>query len=218
MAALSSNSIDRTRYDHSWFQARRLERDSNEKDNELSYDAGTLEPHETEEQTEPTAKARTRDEEFVLLGLLTDLEQELESGRAIPMTSKVVLERDGLLGLIDQLREMLPKTILEAEQIRRRESEIIDDARNRAHQFVARAQREADGLIEEERIVVKARERAQQIIQEAEDEAARLRGDAHASAEHARQEAEQEVEVIYESLAMNLERLLQQIRGGKRVE
>jgi vacuolar-type H+-ATPase subunit H len=214
MAALSSNPIDRKMYDHTWFQARRLERDARE-EIETSFNADSPMPNAIESPATAETTARTQEEQFVLLSLLNDLEQELLSGRSIPMTSKVVLERDSLLGLIDQLREMLPKTILEAEQIRRRETEIIEDARNRATQFVARAQHDADSMIEEERIVIKARERAQQIIQEAEDEGARVRGDATAVAERIRQDADQDVELVYQTLTMNLERILQQLKGGK---
>ncbi len=207
-----SSSTDRTRYDWSWFRARPKQYQ------EGGESPPTLEPASSEtEDAQPDGGhevlAQAKEQEPILLGLLSDLEEMLFAGLSIPGLGRVVVERNSLLDLIDQLRDTLPQTILEAEQIKRREGEIIEEARNRAHQFVARAQREGDSLIEEERIVVKARERAQQIVQQAEDEAARVRSDAQADATMIRRQAEEEVESVYDRLALNLERILQQLKS-----
>lgn len=204
-----------TRHDRNWFRARQEQRVENETNdaNEL-FNADSPEPITAPAPANDTI-ARAKEDELVVLGLLNDLEEELFAGRAIPMTGKVIVERDQILYLLDQMRDTLPKAILQAEQIKRQETQIIEEARNRSDQFVARAQREAEGLIEEERIVIKARERAQQIIEQAEDEANRQRASVQAHVENLRREAEQEVEEVYGRLAGHLERILQQLRNDR---
>lgn len=224
----TSGSIDHKRYDWSWFRTRQEQSGAPAR-------PAAEEPPQAELQSaglhapaaEPPNRARVvvnpaqpdiprtpqaREDQAQIVELLEEMEAELDECRRLPFSRTVLLDRANLQDLIEEIRSTLPQTIVEAEQIKLHKHEILEEAKDRANDYLARAQREADRLIEEERIVLKARERADEIIQEAQAEAARLRADAEQEADGIHQQAEQEVDELYARLGENLERILGQLK------
>ncbi len=139
-----------------------------------------------------------------LVGILDALEQAVEHGRAMPMSTSVLVNRTEVLHLLAQAREAVPQEIEAADEVLAE----VDDVR-------ARARAEA------ERIVVDARARAAEIlgadavVVAARAEAARLVAEAEATAVRLRREADDYCDRRLADFEIDLGRVLAQVQAGR---
>lgn len=110
-----------------------------------------------------------------ILRLVDDLEDIIETSNSVPLTGKVMVEKEEVLSILDQLRSELPREITEATQIKSDKAMIIDEAHKEAEQIKEAAKAHAEKLIDEDELVVKANERAQEIMNRANAESEQIR-------------------------------------------
>lgn len=99
--------------------------------------------------------------------LLERLESQIATGTGVPATRKVLVERDAILELIDQLRAAVPEEIHAAKRINAEGERILEKANDEAAKVVARAQEQAAYLIGERGLTERAEAEGRQIVAEA---------------------------------------------------
>ena len=115
-----------------------------------------------------------------ILQLVDQLEQVLNRGWRVPLTSSLVVNEEECLRLIDQMRISVPSAIKESERMIAERDRIMAEARSRAETMLDQAEEEAMKLVsqhfvtqeaqrEAERIVAAGRQDAMRMVQEAED-------------------------------------------------
>lgn len=104
--------------------------------------------------------------------LLERLEAHIESGRALPLTGSVVIDKEAALAYIDEMRAVFPREIAEANRTNAERDRIIERATEESERILARAQEQAAFLIEERGLTQMAEEEGARIIQRAHEEAA----------------------------------------------
>lgn len=110
-----------------------------------------------------------------ILRLVEDLEDVIETGSNIPLTGKVVVMKDEVMGLIEQLRNELPHEITEATRINAEKNLILEDAHREAEQILAAAKSQAQRFIDEDELVVQANQRAKDIMDQANAQSEQIR-------------------------------------------
>lgn len=98
----------------------------------------------------------------------------LEDARAMPMSASALVNRAEVLGLLDELRDLLPEQLHHADLLLSDREAVVEQGRSRAEQMVTAAQVEHDRLVEQTQIVSAARERAAAVQLAAQAEAERL--------------------------------------------
>jgi hypothetical protein len=98
----------------------------------------------------------------------------IEEARAMPMSASALINRAEVLTMLDELREMLPTSLRDAEEVLRDREAVVARAREEAAQVVAAAQAEHDRLVEQSAIMTSARERAAGVQIAAHTESQRL--------------------------------------------
>jgi vacuolar-type H+-ATPase subunit H len=93
----------------------------------------------------------------------------------MPLTSNVIVDRDRVYDLLDQLRTAIPEEIRQAKRINEETERIVDRAQEEAERILARAQEQAAFLIEERELTRAAQEQSAQIIAHGEREAEEIR-------------------------------------------
>jgi hypothetical protein len=107
---------------------------------------------------------------------LVDRLESLVSGAfRLPLGSRVLLDEDELLDIIDQMRIVIPDEMREASRIRQERDRIIAQGQEEAERVVSLAQEEAYRLIGEHRVMEEAQRRAQEIVRRGEQEAGAIR-------------------------------------------
>lgn len=98
--------------------------------------------------------------------LLTELIENIETARALPMSTSCVLPREHLLDLLDELREVLPPEMDEARTVVARRDKLLQDAYENAAGIRDRAVAQADATLAD------AQHRAEEMLRQAHAEAA----------------------------------------------
>jgi hypothetical protein len=106
---------------------------------------------------------------------VTRLQTLIASGKKLPMTNNVVIDKDAAFDLIDELRAAIPEEIRAAKRINSEGERIIEKAQEEAERIVASAQEQAAFLIEERGLTAAAEDASGRIIGQAQDEAAEVR-------------------------------------------
>ncbi len=79
--------------------------------------------------------------------LLSELTELVETARSLPMTSSVMLPREQVLDLLDELREVMPAGLAESRQVLRRRDELLEAAQRRVAAVLAEARTQADYVL-----------------------------------------------------------------------
>ncbi|BBF42059.1 archaeal/vacuolar-type H+-ATPase subunit H [Lachnospiraceae bacterium KM106-2] len=119
--------------------------------------------------------------------LIEDIYEFVESCKMQPLSStKVVVPKDELYDLLDELRLRTPDEIKRYQKIIANRDAIITDAERKANTMLAEAQEKTNELISEHEIMQQAYAQANQIIEEARVEADKILGAANDDAHQIR--------------------------------
>ncbi|MGM0472180.1 MAG: hypothetical protein ACQEQI_07870 [Bacillota bacterium] len=92
----------------------------------------------------------------------------IEDGDQLPLTNKILISADELLGLLDRLEEKLPEDIEAAEEIIAKREEILSSANQEVEKRIEEEVAQTD-------IVAEAENRAEEIVTEAKEVAQEIR-------------------------------------------
>lgn len=111
-----------------------------------------------------------------VLEILDKLQSEVENAPSMPLLSnKIIIEKDELLDLLDELRSSLPEEVKDARKVLDDEERIRVSARRKAEGMIEEARAQKQLLIETSAITKNAYEEADAIIKQARTEASKLR-------------------------------------------
>lgn len=144
-------------------------------------------------------------EEQAVFSLLDEIENLVESARTLPMTGRVLVDRDELLGLLGELRHAFPRELGEARWLLRERDRVLSEARARADQILAEAQ---------ERLEAAAREH--EVYRRAEELAGALLGKARKAAQEIRDGADAYADEVLAGLEAILQKSMAQVGLGRR--
>src|SRR3954471_5571533 len=106
--------------------------------------------------------------------LIDRLETLVRNARRMPMMSKIMMDEQELVDLVDQMRTVLPEEIRYAKHVLREKEQILADAQEQADDILRTAREQADLMIQREGLLKEARTQADKMIQEAQAEAERV--------------------------------------------
>lgn len=122
--------------------------------------------------------------------LIEDIYEFVESCKMYPLSStKVIVPKDELYDLVDELRLRTPDEIKRYQKIIANRDAILQDARDKADAMLAQAQEQTNALINEHEIMQQAYYQANDIVEQATKEAERILNSANQDAKEIREGA-----------------------------
>jgi cell division septum initiation protein DivIVA len=106
---------------------------------------------------------------------LDDLTTLVETAKAMPLSSSCVLPRSEVLALIDEVRQLLPSEIAEADDVLRDRASVVQDGQVAADQIVEEAKAERARLVSRSEVTAEARRQADALLEEAQESARLMR-------------------------------------------
>ena len=100
--------------------------------------------------------------------LLERLESQIATGTGVPRTRKVLVDKDAVLDLIDQLRVAVPEEVHAAKRINAEGERIIEKANEESARIAARAQEQAAYLIGERGLTETAEAEGRRMLDQAQ--------------------------------------------------
>ncbi|MBI2940529.1 MAG: hypothetical protein HYY04_08835 [Chloroflexi bacterium] len=142
--------------------------------------------------------------EIDVLQLVDRLESLVNVGTRLPWSSKVLIDEQQFLDIVDQLRVAIPEEMRHAKRMNQQRSQVILQAEQEAQRIRVEAEQERERLLDESEIIREAQTRAVQIVHEAEKRV-----------EEIRQGAVEFSNEVLSSLDAELSRTLATVRRGQ---
>ncbi len=146
-----------------------------------------------------------------ILFLVDKLESLVNSGKRVPLSTRVMVDEQEVLDILDQMRTLLPEETKQAKRTVQDREWIISQAQEEADRIVDVAKREAQDLLNKDGMMVEAQQMAKELIKEAEDEAQRIREGSDA---YARQVLSEMESILDGEVLAQLNKQLVSIRRG----
>ena len=103
-----------------------------------------------------------------VLELLDEIEEIVDTAAGFPLTGKIMVDAEEILEIVKEIRVELPDEIQQAQWIKDERQRILDEAKREYDTVIRDAQKQAEALIENDDITVKAKRRAEEIMSIAE--------------------------------------------------
>lgn len=142
-----------------------------------------------------------------LLELVEELEDLTETSSQIPLTGKVMIDRDELLEIINEMRNEIPTEVREAKQISTERDAIIDNAKKEADNIIQGARSHAEEIISQDELVLQANKRADEILKSSNEESTRIREGARDYADSLLENTQKNLADIIKTLNENRQEL-----------
>lgn len=108
---------------------------------------------------------------------LDELTAIVENARSMPMSASCVINRGEVLGLLEEVRELMPEEFRHAQMLLADRESVVDEGRREARRLIGRAEQERSELTSETEVVSEARRQAERIRVAAMEEARTMRGE-----------------------------------------
>jgi vacuolar-type H+-ATPase subunit H len=102
----------------------------------------------------------------------------VDSARAMPLSTSVLVSRDELLALLNAAIERLPDEMRQARWLLKEREEFVESGRREADHLLEDVRAQAERMVQRTEIVRQANQVAQRVVEEAREEARRLRHEA----------------------------------------
>ncbi len=135
--------------------------------------------------------------------LVDRLEALVNSGRRVPLSSRIMVEEEEIFALIEQLRQAIPSEVKQARRVLQDREQVLKSAQAEAEKIVTMARERAEYMINNEGVLSMAKERGEQVL-----------SDAQRDAQATRQEIEQYAVEVLGNLEQQLQLQLHQVRNG----
>jgi F0F1-type ATP synthase membrane subunit b/b' len=136
--------------------------------------------------------------------LLLQLKELVETGRSMPMSASVMVNREEVLEILEEALAILPQELRHARWLLKERDEFLSQARREADDIIEAGRVRAERMVERTEVVREARRVAQTVMDEAESSARQLR-----------HEAEDYVDQKLASFEVVLERTMQAVQKGR---
>ena len=107
-------------------------------------------------------------------GSIPDTEESLnlirdhvDQARSMPMSASVMVNKDELLGLIEDALAMLPEEIRQARWLLKEREEFLAKARKEAEEIIEAGRQQAERMVERTEVVRSARRTAERVVRDA---------------------------------------------------
>lgn len=131
--------------------------------------------------------------------------------------SKVVVDREQLYDLLDELRLCAPEEIKRYQKIITNRDGILNEAQQRAEDMLSQAQQQTAQILDQSEIVQTAYQRAEDIMRQANEEAQRLVDTAQAECEQMRKAALMYTNDLLSEAQSHVEESLREIDNKSRM-
>jgi hypothetical protein len=103
-----------------------------------------------------------------LYSLIEQLEDAIEQGKKMPFTTKVMIDEDQILEILENIKSVIPHEIQQAHKVLTERDRLIDDARDESLRLLNNAKKQADQMVNETDILQRAQEYADDLIMKAQ--------------------------------------------------
>lgn len=144
------------------------------------------------------------DMDMDIMEIVDMLEETIDKASAVPLTGKVMVDKDELLDYIQEIRLVYPDELKEAKWVKEERQRILSEAESRAEAIQKNAEETQMQLIDEHEITKRAYEQANELVNAAQSKSIEIKTD-----------TDQYVDDILNDAEHRLDLLLRKIREDR---
>ncbi|MBQ2663280.1 MAG: ATPase [Clostridia bacterium] len=144
------------------------------------------------------------DMDMDIMEIVDMLEETIDKASAVPLTGKVMVDKDELLDYIQEIRLVYPDELKEAKWVKEERQRILSEAESRAEAIQKNAEETQMQLIDEHEVTKRAYEQANELVNAAQTKSIEIKTD-----------TDQYVDDILNDAEHRLDLLLRKIREDR---
>jgi len=144
-----------------------------------------------------------------LLDYLDDIEEILETGKKVPLTNRISVEKDRILDILNDIRLNLPDDIRQAQRILGDRDRILADGKNKVQDMLDKAESEANLRANNHEIYRRASDQAAEVMENAKKETRELKVNATDYADERLEEAEQQLKSLMSNMDIQHKKIME---------
>ncbi|CAM5410351.1 ATP synthase F0 subunit B [Streptomyces canus] len=109
---------------------------------------------------------------------LDEIVSTISGARSMPMSASVMVNRAELLAMLEELRQALPGSLAQAQEVIGDREQMVEQARQEAERIIGQAHAERGSLISDTEVARRSQAEADRILNEARQEAEEVRAEA----------------------------------------
>ncbi|MFI8826492.1 ATP synthase F0 subunit B [Streptomyces sp. NPDC053431] len=109
---------------------------------------------------------------------LDEIVATVQNARSMPMSASCVVNRAELLSLLDEVREALPGSLAQAQELLGGRELMVEQARQEAERIIEAAHAERGSIVSDSQVARQSQDEAERILAEARREAEEIRAEA----------------------------------------
>jgi vacuolar-type H+-ATPase subunit H len=109
---------------------------------------------------------------------LDEIVSTVSGARSMPMSASCVVNRAELLAMLEEVRQALPGSLAQAQELIGDREQMVEQARLEAERIISNAHAERGSLISDTEIARRSQAEADRILAEARKEAEEIRAEA----------------------------------------
>ncbi len=112
-----------------------------------------------------------------IMEIVDTMEEAIEKASAVPLTGKVMVDKEELLDYIQEMRLVYPDELKEAKWVKEERQRILSEAESRAEAIQKNAEETQMQLIDEHEITKRAYEKANEVLNSAQQQSIEIKTD-----------------------------------------
>lgn len=136
-----------------------------------------------------------------IMEIIDLMEETIEKAPSVPLTGKIMLDKDDILDYIQEMRLSYPEEVKEAKWVKGERQRIITEAESRADSMIKTAEARMIQMVDETEITKQAQEYATQLIEDAKAQSTKLITDSDQYADDILGDVERRLEMLLKKVA-----------------
>lgn len=124
------------------------------------------------------------------------IEETVDKAPIVPLSGKVLINKDDLMDYIQEMRLAYPDELKEAKWLKEERQRILNEAENKADILVKTAEEKQRQLVEENEISKQAQEYANNLVNNAQTQAMEIKNDCNQYVDDLLGDAERRLEML----------------------
>ena len=112
-----------------------------------------------------------------ILEIINMMEENIDKASTVPLSGKILIDKEDLLDYIQEMRLVFPEELKEAEWVKEERQRILSEAETRAQTMVKNAEDKVRQMIDENEVTRQAIEQANQLVNDAQTKSMEIKSD-----------------------------------------
>jgi len=131
-----------------------------------------------------------------IMEIIDMMEETIDKATVVPLSGKIVVDKEDLLDYIQEMRLVFPDEVKEAKWVKEERERILAEAQTRSETMIKNAEEKVVQMIDEHEITKQAVEQANQMVNEAQTKAMEIKTDCDQYADDILNDLEKRLEML----------------------